>query len=230
MTRPCPGPAQDEPLSSGHAAPPVGLRTIPQSPLSPASSRLTSRPRLHFSEPLIQLLPELSPLAWSPGGADPPPPTHASQAPSSLGALGAARLGGFGRQRLPASGLHPGLHLAGPREPARPSSRESQAPSSSSVPPALCVPVPTLWPTKTSVPGQETANKQPKRVTWFGPTSSSLPLFVLNCGCVLSGHGRTGLVFTARRPPGMRRRPSRPRRPSGLSRASESPEQLLCWR
>lgn len=70
---------------------------------------------------------------------DPPPPTHASRAPSSLGALGAACLGGSRRQRLPASDLHPGLHLAGPWEPARPLSWESQAPSSSSVPPALSV-------------------------------------------------------------------------------------------
>lgn len=38
-----------------------------------------------------------------------------------------------------ASDLHPGLRLAGPREPAQPLSRESQAPSSSSVPPALSV-------------------------------------------------------------------------------------------
>lgn len=38
-----------------------------------------------------------------------------------------------------ASDLHPDPRLVGPQEPARPLSRESQAPSSSSVPPALSV-------------------------------------------------------------------------------------------
>lgn len=42
-----------QPVSSGHTAPPMGLRTVPQTPLSPESSRLTSRQHLHFSEPLL---------------------------------------------------------------------------------------------------------------------------------------------------------------------------------